>query len=86
MKGERLYAVVGNPGALITRTRSNKNSNVGKANRIALGTGVQKRKRELGEDHETALRNAVDTRPKKAARLTRATAAAEAKAAAAAAA
>ncbi|KAL6702791.1 hypothetical protein ACN47E_000927 [Coniothyrium glycines] len=43
-KGERLYTIVGNPGALITRTKSNKSSNGNKAIRIATGTKLENEK------------------------------------------
>ena len=51
MKGERHYAIVGNPPALTTRTTSNKNSNTHKAERIRDGTAVEAlRKAANGEE------------------------------------
>jgi hypothetical protein len=50
MKGARVYSIVGNPRVLIKRTKTNKKSNKKKADRIAIGTQVQKNQAAKDED------------------------------------
>ena len=54
LKGERLYAVIGNPYELLNRTKSNKVHNGHKSVRIAVGTKIEKIQNEQKLDNQEA--------------------------------
>lgn len=72
MKGERLYAIIGNPCALLGRTASNSVSNKKKAQRIEAGTEVEKSLKRTHKEMEGDEGKApAAPRPIKKARNTR---------------
>lgn len=64
MKGERLYAIIGNPFELTKRTACNQQSNKNKAKRIAEGTKIEMQKKRAKQqalfidDHGLAMQGA----------------------------